>query len=274
VYFAAISVTSATIQLLLRRRIDDLGLTYEQARIAISGAAFGLAYVLHRRYSFADFKKVGVAVYANGVEDIKAIHARIENVADIIHVDIVDRSYGRPGQDVRDVRTYRLEAVRAYWPRKPIHVHVMSRTPSRYLDELYPFVDRIYVHSDADEDVGAALAAIRGAGKEAGIALSMDRPLDEIRPYLEAVNGVLFLAIAEPGKSGQSFQMEALERLASFSAWPERARLDVCVDGGVTEANVGLLNVEIVVSGSSVLAHADPRRQIMRLQTSSSYEQT
>ena len=67
--------------------------------------------------------------------------------------------------------------------------------------------------------------------------------------------------------------MATLERIAAFNAWPDRSGFDVCVDGGVTETNVGLLNVEIVVSGSSVLRSADPRRQIMRLQTSSNYEQ-
>lgn len=269
-YFAAISALSWTIQYVLRRRIDDTGLTYEQARIAISGALFGLAYLLHRRYSFADFKKVGVAVYANGIEDIRAIHRRIENFPDIIHVDLVDRTYGREDQDVR---TYRLEAIRAYWSRKPIHAHVMSRTPSRYLDDLFAHVDRIYVHAEMDEDLGEIIARIRRAGREAGVALALETPLDALDGHLSGAAGVLFLAIDTPGRSGQAFQMSTLERIAEFARRPERSRLDVCVDGGVTEANVGLLNVEIVVSGSSVLTHADPRRQIMRLQTSSSYEQ-
>ena len=80
-------------------------------------------------------------------------------------------------------------------------------------------------------------------------------------------------AEVQPGSSGQTFQMEALDRIREFNHWPGRSHVDACVDGGVTETNIGLLNVEIVVSGSSVLTHWDPRRQIMRLQTSSSYEQ-
>lgn len=268
-YFTVISFGSWGLQFLFRRRIQDW--SYEQARLAISGCAFFLAYLLHRRFSFADFKKVGVAVYANGIEDIKTIHARIENFADIIHVDLVDASYGREDQEVR---TYRLEVVRAYWPHKPIHVHVMSRTPSRYLQEIFPHVDRIYVHLEIDEDVAGVVGAIRAAGRQAGIAMAAVTPLEAARPYLDRIDGVLFLAILKPGSSGQSFEMGTLERIADFNRWPERSRLDVCIDGGVTETNVGLLNVEIVVSGSSVLRSADPRRQIMRLQTSSSYEQT
>lgn len=268
-YFTVISFCSWGVQFLLRRRIP--GWSYEQARLAISGCAFFLAYLLHRRFSFSDFKKVGVAVYANGIEDIRTIHDRIENFGDIIHVDLVDSSYGR---EDHEVRTYRLEVVRAYWPRKPIHVHVMSRTPSRYLQELFPHVDRIYVHVEIDEDIDAVLRSIRDAGKQAGIAILADTPLESARRHLERIDGVLLLAILKPGSSGQSFQMATLERISDLNRWPERSHVDVCVDGGVTEANVGLLNVEIVVSGSSVLRSADPRRQIMRLQTSSNYEQT
>ena len=268
-YFTVISFFSWGLQLLLRRAIA--GWSYEQERLIISGCAFSLAYLLHRRYSFSDFKKVGVAVYANGIEDIKAIRVRIGNFPDIIHVDVVDASYGR---EDHEVRTYRLEVIRAYWPRKPIHVHIMSRTPSRYLQEVFPHVDRIYVHVEIDEDIDTVLKSIRDAGKYTGIAILADTPLEAARIHLERVDGILLLAIMKPGTSGQSFQMSTLERISEINRWPERSRIDVCVDGGVTEANVGLLNVEIVVSGSSVLGSADPRRQIMRLQTSSNYERT
>jgi ribulose-phosphate 3-epimerase len=267
-YFTAISFLSWGVQFLLRRSIS--GWSYEQARLAFSGGAFFLAYLLHRRFSFSDFKKVGVAVYANGIEDIKTIHHRIENYGDIIHVDLVDSTYGR---EDHEVATYRLEVVRAYWPRKPIHVHLMSRTPSRYLLDIFPHVDRVYVHLEIAEDVDSVLASIRRAGKQAGIAVLIDTPLEAPRAHMGRVDGILLLAIRKPGSSGQSFEMAMLERIAAVNEWPGRSGFDVCVDGGVTETNVGLLNVEIVVSGSSVLRSADPRRQIMRLQTSSNYEQ-
>jgi pentose-5-phosphate-3-epimerase/putative flippase GtrA len=270
-YFVVIAIFSWALQYLLRGWISDWGWSYEQARFVISGVVFLAAYALHRRFSFSDYKKLGVAVYANGIEDIRGIRQRIENYPDIIHVDIVDSTFGR---EDHEVRTYRLEVVRAYWPDKPVHVHIMSRVPSQYLRDLYPHVDRIYVHAEASEDVEQMLKDIRLAGKQPGLAVCLSTELEAVKPYLPLVDGVLFLAIPNAGHSGQPFQMPALERIAEFNSWPGRSRLDVCVDGGVTERNVGLLNVEIVVSGSSVLNNPEPRRQIMRLQTSSSYEQT
>ena len=52
-----------------------------------------VAYLLHRRFTFRDFKRVGVAIYANGVENLKDIYERIGQYPDFIHVDIVDQTF-------------------------------------------------------------------------------------------------------------------------------------------------------------------------------------
>ena len=77
-------------------------------------------------------QEVGVAIYANGVEDIKGIYEKIGSYADFIHVDIIDSSYG----DVDTDPPYRLETIKAYWPDHPIHVHVMSKYPSKWIAHL------------------------------------------------------------------------------------------------------------------------------------------
>ena len=83
----------------------------------------------------------------------------------------------------------------------------------------------------------------------------------------------MILSIPKPGKSGQSFDMNAISRINGINKWIERKHFHLYVDGGVSEKNIQLLNVEGVVSGSSVLCHDYPSKQIMRLQTSSNFEQ-
>jgi pentose-5-phosphate-3-epimerase len=53
---------------------------------------------------------------------------------------------------------------------------------------------------------------------------------------------------------------------------PFRNKIRICVDGGVNEKIAPLLQVEDLVSGSSVLNHADPKQQILNLQTAGRYE--
>ena len=57
----------------------------------ISGSCFIIFYFLHKKFSFKDYVKVGVAIYANGVEDINKIYEKIGPYPDFIHVDIVDK---------------------------------------------------------------------------------------------------------------------------------------------------------------------------------------
>lgn len=268
-YFVLISAVSWGVQFLLRLQIQRLGWSYELSRFLIAGTFFLIAYWFHRRYSFVEYKQVGVAIYADGVEDIGAIYEKIGDYSDFIHIDIVDTTF-RP--DASDVKAYRSEVVKAYWRTKPIEVHIMSRVPSAWFDEITPHVDRVYVHTDIDEDHHDLFDRIRAAGCEPGIAISTQEDLNDALPLLDQVDHALLLAIADPGSSGQSFQMETLQRIRRLDDHPRRRHIELCVDGGVNKETIGLINAEHVVSGSYVLRGADPTRQIMILQTSSSYE--
>jgi len=79
------------------------------------------------------------------------------------------------------------------------------------------------------------------------------------------------LTIPEPGRSGQKFDMEGLAYIDQLNTMKNREKFRICVDGGVTEKVVSQLQVEDVVSGSSVLNHRDPKGQILCLQTAGRY---
>jgi len=268
-YFVAISIGSAVINFTFNTQLLNMGWSYEEARFVVAGTVFIAAYAFHRRFSFKDYKKVGVAIYANGVEDIKGIYDKIGAFPDFIHVDIVDHTFGIIDLDPK---TYRLEVVRAYWAHKDVHVHIMSRTPSRWIRDVAPFVQTIYIHLDIEENIGKMLDLIRSLGRKAGLCLTMSDSEADARPWIGKIDTMMLLTIPIPGKSGQQFDMNALDRIRAINQWSERSRFTLCVDGGVNEKNVGLLNVENVVSGSSVLNNPKPFKQIMRLQTSSNYE--
>jgi ribulose-phosphate 3-epimerase len=268
-YFAGISGLSALLNYAFRAQLLDLGWSYEKARFGVSAVLFSFGYFLHRRYSFADRKQVGVAVYANGVEDIRGIRGKIGEFPDFIHVDLIDASFGASDTDVR---SYRLETIRAYWPQRKIHVHLMTRNPTRWLAGVLPYADVVIVHREIDEDLKEIFNTIQRSGRQAGLALSLATPIEAAVPFLDRITLLMLLTIARPGHSGQNFQIEALERIEALNKWPDRSRFKICVDGGVNEKNIHLLNVEFVVSGSSVLKAENPAGQIMRLQTSNNHE--
>ena len=268
-YFALISTFSLALNYLFKSRLGAMGWTYEQSRIATSGALFLIAYTLHRRYSFHDSKQVGVAVYVDRVEDIRGIWEKVGAYPNFIHVDLVDTTVA---PDKGEPASNRAEVVRAFWPDKPVHVHVMSRTPSRWLPDLLPYADVIFIHLDLDDPVAAVLTAITRGRRKAGLCVRVTESVDAVRPFLPEIDHILLLAIENPGASGQAQDPHVRAQIREISGWTERQRLTLCVDGGVNEHNIGGLDVELAVSASSVLSSANPQRQILRLQTSSAYE--
>jgi ribulose-phosphate 3-epimerase len=272
VYFFVISVGSGMLQFVLGDYLSLLSrFSYEEARACISGSVFLLAYMLHRRFSFRDRKRVGVAVYANGTEDIRGIFDKIGTYPDFIHVDVVDDTFVALAPDAK---TYRMEVIRAYWPAKEVHTHLMVKNPSTWFDDVLPYSDFVFIHAEIDEDVASGLDEIRRSGCGAGLCLSMETSVDFAQDLAGKFDALMLLTIPEPGRSGQKFDPDALAKIRRANDLRARGEFRICVDGGINDQNVGLLGVEDVVSGSYVLNGDSPRRQVMRLQTSNSYDET
>jgi ribulose-phosphate 3-epimerase len=267
-YFTGISLLSGVLQWSVSQFLNELNIGYDQGRMLTSGSLFLVAYLFHRRFSFSDFKQVGVAIYANGVEDLHNIHAKIGQYPDFIHVDIVDTSFA---PEAKDNKTYRMETIKALWPNREIHTHIMSKFPSRWIAEVLSYSDIVYIHWECNEPLKPILKQIQQAGKKAGIALCMITNPEMIEQELKNVDAVLLLTIPEPGRSGQKFDMEALDYIEQLNAMQIRENIRICVDGGVNEKIAPQLQVEDIVSGSSVLNHSDPKGQILFLQTAGRY---
>jgi ribulose-phosphate 3-epimerase len=269
VYFSVISILAFSIQYFIRSFIVQWQISMELSRFIVAGLLFLFSYYLHRRFSFREYKKVGVAIYANEDENIEMIYEKIAHSCDYIHLDIVDETIK---SDCAPTKASRAATVRRYWGDKPIEAHIMSKKPSQWFADILPFVNTVYVHASVDEPLQELLAKINAAGCKSGIAISLDEDLNTINPFVDVVDSVLLLAIKNPGISGQIFNDEIYARLDLLNQHAARQRFSVCVDGGVNHSNIKNLSAEKVVSGSFVLQSSDPKRKIMNLQTSGAYE--
>ncbi|MDB2351245.1 GtrA family protein [Candidatus Marinimicrobia bacterium] len=267
-YFISISLLSAFMQWNFGRLTFFENFNYEIQRLVISGSLFIIGYILHRKYSFRDYKKVGVAVYANGVENLKKIHDRIGQHCDFIHVDVVDNTMSK---EAEEIKAYKIETMKAYWPDSQIQTHIMSKKPSIWIDQVILHSDVVYVHAESDEDVSIILDEIKNQGKYPGLALTLSTNLKSVIKLLKKSSHVLLLTIPKPGFSGQKFSMDAIERIKEINDLSFRDDFSLCIDGGVNENIVSLLDAENIVSGSSVLKNRNPKKQIMLLQTIGRY---
>jgi len=267
-YFVGISLFSLSINTVFYSQFVLFGLPYEVARLSVAGPLFLFGYILHRKITFKEYKKVGVAIYANGIEDIKSIWDKISAFPDFIHVDIIDDTFA---DNTPDPKAYKLETIAAYWPRKIIHCHIMSKKPIKWIEQIYPHVTTILVHLEIEE-LHMVLQKIQSLKKKVGLVVSHDTQIVDCLKYIDIIDEIMLLAISNPGTSGQNFDNNTFEKINEINKWPNRSQFDVCVDGGVNNQIINMLNVEKVVSGSYVLNGKSPKTQVMKLQTSHRYE--
>jgi ribulose-phosphate 3-epimerase len=262
-FFLLISILSGLIQLLLFSNISITRFDYASTRFLISGCVFLIVYILHRRLSFKDYKKIGVAIYANGTENLSEIHKKIGPYPNFIHVDIVDKSFSSYSEDVT---AYRLETVRALWPKHEIHTHIMSNYPSKWIKQIAGFCDIIFIHWECKENILETANQIKNGNSRAGLAITLETKFDDIIEMIDNFDTLLVLTINEPGRSGQKIDSRAFDIINDINNSPARGNFDLCIDGGINEVLSSKFDAEYLVSGSCVLNNDEPKLQIFKLQ--------
>ena len=183
----------------------------------------------------ADFKILG--------EQLKLTE---EAGAEYIHFDVMDGmfvpsiSFGMPVlASIKGATTQTLD------------VHLMVTEPIRYVEEFVKAgADIVTVHYEACEDVKATLDAIHKCGMKAGLTIKPATPVDVLKPYLEQAELFLIMSV-EPGKGGQSFIPESLDKIRELRGLLNEKGLtaDVEVDGGIHLGNAK----EVLEAGANVL---------------------
>ncbi len=267
IYFFLISIISWTVQFIISIFIQNEN--YEINRLFISGSIFIVFYILHRQYSFKDIKRVGVAIYINKDEDILDIHKKVEQYPDFIHVDIVDETFNSKAIS-NDLD--KLKKIRDLWPKKEIHVHLMSTHPEEWIKKIYNVVDLIFIHWEIRQNVNSMINLIKKNNVKAGIALKINTDVSVIKGTIGELNGILLMSIDKLGVSGNVFNKKVISKISKIQKNFNSLNLRICADGGISENDILNINCEDVVSSSFVLKSDNPKLNIVRLKTSTQYE--
>ena len=192
------------------------------------------------------------------VDDVKAAGA------DWLHVDVMDGlfvpniSIGIPV--VKSLR----KATDMF-----LDVHLMIDRPHRYVGEFCEAgADMVVFHLEADQpqDIFAAIEAVKGQGKQVGLALKPKTPAAAILPYVSLLDMVLVMTV-EPGFGGQSFMNDQLSKIKAIRTALQKAALKcyLQVDGGIDAETAPLVinaGADVLVAGSAVFGKTDRKAAI------------
>ncbi|MBQ3551276.1 MAG: ribulose-phosphate 3-epimerase [Clostridia bacterium] len=143
----------------------------------------------------------------------------------------------------------------------PLDIHLMIDRPLRYIKDFAKYADWLGFHYEAGSDIDETLDEIHKLGCKTCLTIKPKTDPQEIFKYLPKCDMVLVMSV-EPGFGGQSFMMNALDKLKTLKTERDRLGLDILleVDGGVNE-ETGKLCVEagadVLVVGSALFKATD-----------------
>ena len=196
-------------------------------------------------------------------EDLKNEIAKIANVSDLIHLDVMDNVC------VPNF-TFDFDAAREIIQSSPtpIDSHLMVAS----VDEIAIAYAQagsasVTIHVEAVEDVKSTVKGIRAAGARASLAFKPGTKIDDYAQYLDEVDMFLIMTV-EPGFGGQAFMQEMLPKIKQARTLIGDRPIWLQVDGGISLETIEMAaaaGADTFVAGSAVFNAENPEMMVQAL---------
>lgn len=195
--------------------------------------------------------------------DLKAEIAKISQVSDFIHLDIMDNIF------VPNM-TFDFDSARDIITASPLPIdsHLMVADVDEIaINYAQAGSASVTFHVEAVRDIRYTAQGIRAAGARAAIALKPGSEVDDYREFLDEVDMFLIMTV-EPGFGGQSFMEEMLPKIERTRAMIGDRPIWIQVDGGISLATIeraAIAGADTFVAGSAVFSSDDPAAMVSAL---------
>ncbi len=157
----------------------------------------------------------------------------MEPYADSFHIDVMDDHFA-PGL------LFFPDLVSSLRPlsKRPFHVHLIAEQPSRLIEAFTAAgCDLFTMQLEAGaNELGQCFDHCREFGREAGIALRLDTPVDGVEDFLEDVVAIVLMG-TQSGIKGAELAPQAYDRVTALSelltAHGRRDKIRIVADGGI-----------------------------------------
>lgn len=205
--------------------------------------------------------KIAPSILAADFGKLNEEIAGVENIADLIHVDVMD------GHFVPNI-SIGAPVVKCIKSKLPLYVHLMIENPEKYVEDFAKAGSkRIIVHVEATKNLSSLIEKIKSFGVSAGVSIKPATPVEAIKDVLNIVDDVLVMTV-EPGFGGQEFMSDMLSKIKALRTMGYKG--DISVDGGIND-KTGKMCVEaganILITGSYIFKAKDRKVAIEGLKS-------
>ncbi len=201
---------------------------------------------------------------AGSLQDLRAKYEIVAPYIDEVQIDVMDGVFV-PSESWRTPE----DLVAAEWLTLPFELHLMIDKPERTMSRwLATGAERIIVHIESTEQLGAIFELARPLGTEIALGVKVDTPLSRFEKWLPQVKTAQFMGIAKVGYQGQPFDDRVVGRITELKA--RAPHVTIAVDGGVNGYTIPLLiaaGATRLAVGSAIFTASDPQEAYRALQT-------
>jgi ribulose-phosphate 3-epimerase len=211
--------------------------------------------------------KCSTSLWSADLTNLGAEMKRVEPYSERFHLDVADGHYVPTLLFFPDL----VNALRKQ-TRVPFEVHLMTTDPLAWVE---PFAeagaDILLFCLDSARDPAAMLAAIKTAGKKAGVSLTLSEGPELLEPYWNDLDVVTVVG-TPMGIKGASMDASVPDKIRAVRREIERRGLttEIEVDGGIRRQSVPLMHAaeaDWIVPGSLMFGEdpAEMRRWLASL---------
>ena len=189
--------------------------------------------------------------------------ARIAQVSDLIHLDIMDSKF------VPNM-TWNFEEAAQIISDSPIGVdaHLMVQNVDQIaIDYAVAGAQSVTVHVEAVMDLKQTLKGIRSHGAQSSLAVKPGTAIDEYLEFSDLVDMFLIMTV-EPGFGGQKFMEEMMEKVRVTRKAIGDRPIWLQVDGGISLETIEIAReagADTFVAGSAVFNSPEPAAMVEML---------
>ena len=203
-------------------------------------------------------------------EAIKTLYNLEEAKTDYFHIDVMDGKFVT--NNTNELMLNYCEYLNSI-TNLPLDVHLMVEDVKTYIDSYLVFEpNRITIHWEALNNKDEALKwlkYIKENNCRVGISIKPKTNVEEIYELLPYIHQVLIMTV-EPGKGGQAFMPEMIQKIEQLKEHLEKNKLevDIEVDGGINLENIEAVKkagANIIVAGTSIINSNDPKDTIKKM---------
>ena len=188
------------------------------------------------------------AVMPTSTGDLESKLVQVAGLAPVVQIDVMD------GKFVHDVswpytedeeyfqEILNEDAGLPYWDQFDFEVDLMVMRPEEVINDwIAAGVRRIVVHQESTDNLAKIITDFRTRfpkseqldvfDSEIGVAQDNDTPIESIFPFLDRLDFVQLMGIAEIGKQGQPFDERVLDKIRALRA--QSPEIIISIDGAV-----------------------------------------